>query len=172
MARVLGRAARVYVGRGMSPTGIGRRLPRAPGMLGAFWVRMEACWTAKLLMCAQNVRQRRPFLFVSRGFENEGSPLANVYCQGCVNPPMTWKSPGGTGTAAARARASSSGMSPTPSAPAAARRRPRPGAPRAPSRTTRGSWEGAWWARRLAAAETRRTARSCWRRSLRLPRRY
>ena len=57
---------------GMSPTGIGRRLPRAPGMLGAFWVRMEACWTAKLLMCAQNVRQRRPFLFVSRGFENEG----------------------------------------------------------------------------------------------------
>lgn len=42
------------------------------GHAGAFWVRMEACWTAKLLMCAQNVRQRRPFFFVSRGFENEG----------------------------------------------------------------------------------------------------
>ena len=29
------------------------------------------------------------------------------FVYGCVNPPMTWKSPGGTGTAAARARASS-----------------------------------------------------------------
>ena len=65
--------------------------------------------------------------------------------QGCVNPPMAWRSPGGRGTASPTVPSSWCGRPPTPSGPAAARRRRLPAGPRAPSRTTRGSSGGAWW---------------------------
>ena len=44
------------------PRVLGGVCPERRACWGHFWVRMEACWTAKLLMYAQNVRQRRPFL--------------------------------------------------------------------------------------------------------------